>query len=294
MRKSNSIVPIYSIEYASKAGLVFITLEELSLVSEVLKLNEDIIQDITVPHLLPDCHLFYYIEEGELQVKIDVETVKLKGPTLFFVLPKQIRCVVAENGLRGWTFAIDSLLIDKDLRHVFEKEIITPQQLAPPAHISKHLTTLFQLLASLYKNKTASTAALRHLALCSVGIFADIYLRTGISTKSSDKRQVSITQDFFTLLRDNFRKYKAPSDYATLLNVSHNYLNECIKVITGMPIGYWINQEIILEAKRLLYYSNLTIKEIAYDLGYDDLAYFTRVFTKVTGYPPREFRKTRA
>ncbi|MCD8194276.1 MAG: helix-turn-helix domain-containing protein [Tannerellaceae bacterium] len=53
----------------------------------------------------------------------------------------------------------------------------------------------------------------------------------------------------------------------------------------------WIQYEIILQAKRLLYYTTMNIKEIAHTLGYEDHAYFTRLFTKVADMSPGQFRK---
>ena len=68
------------------------------------------------------------------------------------------------------------------------------------------------------------------------------------------------------------------------------YLNEVIKEQTGYPVSYWIQQEILQEAKRLLYYTPMNSKEIAFSLGYDDYAYFPRFFKKNVGVTPLGFR----
>ena len=60
---------------------------------------------------------------------------------------------------------------------------------------------------------------------------------------------------------------------------------------TGFPISYWIHQQVVLEAKRLLYYTNMDVKEIAFSLGYEDPTYFSRLFSKVTGISPGAFRQ---
>lgn len=75
-----------------------------------------------------------------------------------------------------------------------------------------------------------------------------------------------------------------------MLNITPLYLNEIVKEITGFPASYWIQQETILEARRLLYYTDLDIKQIAYRLGYDDHAYFSRFFKKSTGNTASQFR----
>ena len=74
------------------------------------------------------------------------------------------------------------------------------------------------------------------------------------------------------------------------LNMTHNYLNENIKKYTGFPVSYWIKNEILLEAKRLLVYTTLSVKEIAHAIGYDDPAYLSKVFRIHEGISPKTFR----
>ena len=84
---------------------------------------------------------------------------------------------------------------------------------------------------------------------------------------------------------------KRPTQYADTLNISSDYLNECVKNTTGNSVSYQIQQRIILEAKCLLYYSDKSVKEISFELGYDDYPYFSRLFTKVAGITALDFRK---
>jgi YesN/AraC family two-component response regulator len=83
---------------------------------------------------------------------------------------------------------------------------------------------------------------------------------------------------------------KRPADYAEVLNISVAYLNECVKNVTGFSVSHHIQQRIILEAKRLLYHSDNSVKEIAAELGYDDYPYFSRLFVKVAGITALTFR----
>jgi AraC family transcriptional activator of pobA len=91
-------------------------------------------------------------------------------------------------------------------------------------------------------------------------------------------------------MAENIRTIKSPSGYASRLNVSQSYLNESVKRITGFPVTYWIQQEVLLEAKRLLYHSELNVKQIAYELGYEDPSYFSRFFGRAAGMPALAFR----
>lgn len=79
--------------------------------------------------------------------------------------------------------------------------------------------------------------------------------------------------------------------YAAALHISPVYLNEVVKNVTGESVGRYIRNEIVLRAKRMLVYTTRNIGEIACELGFDDYAYFTRLFTKQTGMNPTAYRK---
>lgn len=99
-----------------------------------------------------------------------------------------------------------------------------------------------------------------------------------------------VTTAFRKLLEKNYIKLKRPGQYAALLHISTPYLNDCIKGSTGYSVSYLIQERIILEAKRLLYHTNKSVKEIAFELGYVDYPYFSRLFSKVTGISAITFR----
>ncbi|MDQ0595042.1 AraC-like DNA-binding protein [Chryseobacterium ginsenosidimutans] len=75
-----------------------------------------------------------------------------------------------------------------------------------------------------------------------------------------------------------------------MLNITPSYLNESVKSTTGFTVSFWIQQTIMTEAKRLLYATDDSVKEIAYRLGFDDHAYFNRYFSKAEGKTPLQCR----
>ncbi len=101
-----------------------------------------------------------------------------------------------------------------------------------------------------------------------------------------------LLRNFESLIEQNFRHKKLPKEYAELLFITPNHLNALCQSTVGKPAGEMIRDRVILEAKRLLANSAMTIAEIAYDLHFEDNAYFSRFFKKYTGYSPDEFRKS--
>ncbi|WP_164850002.1 helix-turn-helix domain-containing protein [Mucilaginibacter limnophilus] len=74
------------------------------------------------------------------------------------------------------------------------------------------------------------------------------------------------------------------------MNVTTGYLNDVVKKITGSSVTYWIHQEFSIRSKRALYYTDMDIKEVAYLFGFNDHAYFIRLFRRLNGITPQKFR----
>ncbi|PWN64602.1 helix-turn-helix domain-containing protein [Chryseobacterium oncorhynchi] len=103
--------------------------------------------------------------------------------------------------------------------------------------------------------------------------------------------ELDIFRDFSRHLEIHFRKKHHVSDYAELLHIAPKTLTHKFKSLNLESPNQFIINRILLEAKRLLFYTDKPVKEIAYDLGYEDPAYFNRLFTHKTGSTPANFKK---
>jgi AraC family transcriptional activator of pobA len=93
------------------------------------------------------------------------------------------------------------------------------------------------------------------------------------------------------LIDSHYKEEKTVTFYANELHISANYLNILCKTHLRVSALYLIQNRVILEAKRLVHASQKSIKEISYDLGFNDLAYFSNFFKSQTGISPRQFRE---
>jgi AraC family transcriptional activator of pobA len=98
---------------------------------------------------------------------------------------------------------------------------------------------------------------------------------------------------FRAAIEQSYRTDRPLEAYANALGVTVAQLRAACLSIAGSPPRRLIQERVALEAKRLLLYTNMAIAEIAYALGFDDPAYFSRFFTEQTGLSPRAFRTTR-
>jgi AraC family transcriptional activator of pobA len=109
--------------------------------------------------------------------------------------------------------------------------------------------------------------------------------------KTAPSADLEFFRDFSRLVEIHFRDKHSVTDYAGLLAMAPKTLSKRFNRLRLTQPNDIIKDRILLEAKRLLAYSSLSIKEIAYNLGYGDPAYFNRLFTNKQGCTPATFRK---
>jgi AraC-like DNA-binding protein len=113
-------------------------------------------------------------------------------------------------------------------------------------------------------------------------------------------RSSQIVKNFKRMLEKHYRDLSdgkveqafRVQEYADTLNLHPNYLSNVIKTKTGKPIGSWITEKTIAEAKSLLQNSSIPVKEIAYRLGFAESAHFSNYFRKHTDTSPLTYRKS--
>ena len=105
-------------------------------------------------------------------------------------------------------------------------------------------------------------------------------------------RPAQLVRSFRMALEQHFRDRTLPVQYAELLGVTVNHLNDTVRDETGQSAGHLIRERRVLDAKRLLLHSELSMSEIAYHLGFADPSYFSRFFRRDAGVSPADFRTT--
>lgn len=106
--------------------------------------------------------------------------------------------------------------------------------------------------------------------------------------EKSAERQ--LLKQFQEKINECFQQYHEVADYASMLHISAGHLSEVIKNQSGKPAIKHIHERLVMEARRLLFHTNNSLKDIAFDLGFSDASYFNRFFKRETGVTPAGFR----
>lgn len=273
-----------------KKNTIALHRHELKSINVAIKPIGGINSSVQVPHR-DDHYMFIIQQRGRSLWEMDFNEVALEGPCVCFVLPGQVhRYITHEEHCEGWITFVDTDMIPKQCREVFDTYLNTHQAVAVQTD-----DISFKIAALIHEAITQQSVPLGKTLIKSLGetlinAVASKIMQTQNSMTHAGGQKYNTIVRFKQMVIANFKELKQVKGYAAMLNITPLYLNEIVKEITGFPASYWITQEIVLESKRLLHYTPLDIKQIAYELGYEDHTYFSRFFKKNTGMTASVFR----
>ena len=288
MKQTNrQVIPVYRMDAQTPLGMEFSYMEITDEYDEIMmnsyknKVHRD------------EHYLFLFIDAAEALMTVDFEEMRLTGNAILYIRPGQVHFVSSMRTAKGWMLAIDPMLVERDYKNTFEGQFHTQKPIGLDASTSARISETARLLhAARQANQTTfGNGIILNLANALIGMIAEQYADSRESLPQHQSRSALITHQFKKLLSENFKTVKSPTQYAKALNYSLSHLNESVKTITGFSVSYWIHRQVVLEAKRLLCYTNMDVKEIAFLLGYEDHTYFSRLFSKVAEVSPGTFRR---
>lgn len=246
---------------------------------------------ISKPHK-HDFFLFFLINNGGGTHCINHKTFKVADQQLHILLPDQIHQWDLTAETTGFQF-----MINQDILHALADStyfnFIRAQQLQVIDLRHESFKSLLQEFKALEAELLSSQENNWRL----------IYTRSQLITLLIEQEirhhyQVEVTSKipqlllkYQTLINRNFAKNRQVSYYANLLHITPNYLNILCRKHFDCSALSLIQNRTIQEAKMLLQYSNSSIKEIAFNLGFRDVSYFSNFFKSQLGISPRSFKE---
>lgn len=254
------------------------------------------IQDRVVPAVpFPHKHDFYQlmlVTHGTGTHQIDFKKHKITSEQLFIMKPGQVHSWNLSKGIKGYIieFTRESLQIEP-----FGKtDILNQLQFLPDrptiknSSFQKTFLTIVEIMFDEFQNKADyHDVCLRNYLS---GILVQL-IRESSTFKIDHKKTVSSLEYFRQLVETHFRDQHRVEFYAKELNTSPRALTMQVSRAYGKPPRMLIQERFILEAKRYLAFSSLSISEIGYELGFQDANYFSRFFRLHEEMTPGEFRK---
>lgn len=231
-----------------------------------------------------DYFMIGVVFSGKHLLSIDFEEMELTEGDAVIVSPGQIHASHDSSDGDGFVLVLSPELITETELNLIRQQQLNGSKIKLSAEDLQDLRGLFEILKR-RKNKTGSTEyalidAIKSLAINNVESSGSKY----------PGRYIKLVNGLQNLLDTNIRSVKSPKEYASKMNVSGVYLNEAVKAVTGKSVSGYIADCIVIRVKRELCFTRLSAQQVAFELGFDDYSYFSRLFSRHAGMSPKAFR----
>lgn len=243
-----------------------------------------------------------WIKEGTGKVKSDFSEYSFEKNTLFSFAPYQPFMFSNVENIEGITihFHADFFCIHKHQQEIATNGILYNNVYSPPfVLVDDESKKIFEMVLEQVKTEMQNLALAQYELLVS---YLKIFLITATRLKVKQQTQIQdnlsnskepfILQNLKNFIEIHFKLKHSARDYADLLNITPKALAKITKIYFNKTLTDLIAERIIIEAKRELYLTNKPIKEIAYELGYEDEHYFSRFFKNNADVSPQTYRDT--
>ncbi|MFC0512767.1 helix-turn-helix transcriptional regulator [Mucilaginibacter angelicae] len=243
-----------------------------------------------------DYFMLIWIVAGNGYYRLNLQKESVNTNQLLLIKPGQLHDLKFSSGLQGYVISFtDSFL---DIEDYSREAAYSPiyqmfsqtQIVSINSELADDMNDITEIMMKEYSRHNLYRAEILKRYFKIFLIYLSRQLES-IELAPKQSRNTAILQNFMALLDKNFREYKMVADYADRLSVTPNYLNEVVKKLTGQSAGHHIRQRVAAEAKRQAVHPDNCMKKIAYDLGFCDMAHFSKFFKNTTGVSFSDFKK---
>jgi len=285
---TETYLPIYSLEQTSENGSTEFEIGQNSGLTQQQK------ELFFVPHR-KDFYLFAFVRSGDSRHWLDGVPYTLQPNTLYFSSPQQV--FLKENGtLEATAICFTQEFLDIEEAGLFKQLPIIQNEYnghalsLSPADVAFIEDISGKLLAE-YQHKQGwrNSMLLAYLRVLLIYLSRLYNEQFTANDKSADRE---LFNRFKALVSDHFTEFHEVATYADMLNLSSGHFSELIKKQSGKTPIEHIHDRLLLEAKRMLFHTDVSMKEIAFQLGFEEASYFNRFFKRLTASTPLSYRST--
>ena len=246
------------------------------------------------PHAHVELNHIFHIAEGGGAMRVEAKMLHFSAPCLLTVPAGAIHGFTWTAESRGFvltlaTAYLDEIVrLDRDFDGMFAEAQIA--QLNPTANDDVH-ARVARLMRELAWAGRGHVAASRAEVLGVMVIALRASAAENVRMTAAPGRRAALVARFRHRVEARFRLREPIETYASALGVTVRQLREACREVAQKAPSRIIDQRVLLEAKRALLYSSLSITEVSDSLGFSDVAYFSRFFTVNSGCCPRTFRR---
>jgi AraC-like DNA-binding protein len=268
----------------------------------VFKTMKDVARELEGHDHMPHRHQYYsiiWVTAGMGTHLVDFKNYPAKAGTIFFISPEQVHDLQMKSPHDGYVILFTETFLEqqgigshwvRQSGFFFRCDDVAPLRLDDEKD-PVVLEPVIQMIAREYGEKKPgyldAIGSLLRLFLLQCNRISSVQKPT---RQERNRPAASTVKQFKDLLDSHFSEWHKVAEYARALHLTPNYLNEVISQETGTGAKDMILARIMLEAKRYATHSDMSVKEVAYQLGFTDPAHFSKLFKQCENQGFTEFR----
>jgi AraC family transcriptional activator of pobA len=250
--------------------------------------------DWTIPaHRHEGLHQIQFLERGRISGTVDGKAVQARAPAILLIAPGSVHGFRHTHDTAGHQLTIPSAtlqqllegtrLADAGFGHSFVLAELGDDS-------REELALLFAMLAREFRGHGVGRV---QALLATATLLAVLLLRLHgqhIRKAQAPGARDALVQRYLALIEQHFREHRGLPFYADSLGVTPDHLSRSCRNLTRQSAQQLLHERLMLEARRLLAYTPMSVLEVAAAVGYQDPAYFSKFFTRATGHSPSRYR----
>ncbi|NWN82031.1 MAG: helix-turn-helix domain-containing protein [Halomonas sp.] len=251
------------------------------------------------PHRHADLLHLLHLTAGHVNLELEGSRRTHLAPLIIIVPAMSIHGFHFSPDTQGHILTLAGPLTDRlEKRLDAQSEVLS----RPTAHALKRalpaqrIATLMEQLGEEYRHPAPGRERL--LEALTEALFIEVYRLTprpspGDETRGPRRQAQGLVhlQNYQALIEEQFRQQPSIEKFAEQLGMTSAHLNLLCRRLANRSALQLLHERLLLEAKRQLTYTNMTVAQVADSLGFSEPAYFTRFFKRLTGLAPRSFRR---
>lgn len=232
---------------------------------------------------------FIWVIKGTGSLTVDFQEYLFSENSIYCISPGQMRTIKPTGSLEGYFISLSadfyfSVKGEVDYFFLFDRLVCgrNIMLLMPDKERLGELNDIVQLMEKEYDRNGLSRPDILGGLLKVFMLYISKNLSVDTCRYKIDEKAEKVMK-FLILVKKNFQDKKMVADYASAMALTPSYLNYIVKIVSGFSASYHIQQCIILEAKRQIASKKVRMKELAYSLGFNDCAHFSRYFKNNCG-----------
>lgn len=232
-----------------------------------------------------------YLHKGRAEIEIEGTTTVMTESCIQVVPALCIHGFRFSPGTQGYVLSLTLPLLSHFERQFGRQlDVLGQPQCVPVKHSRGHIRALFTALREEYCEELDAREMMLHSLLGALLVWLNRQCRPTSVAEGKAERKRSVMRHFSRLIESHYREHLPLAEYARQVELSATHLNYLCREFHGCSALGVLHQRLMLEARRNLQYTTMTVTQLSDYLGFSDATYFSRFFRRYSGVSPKTFR----